>query len=120
MSLYEIVNPATVEYLNPKSFTLSNILLVSLMSNNLNTLEITLDKNPLLNGLLTSNLFNILLVSLMSNNLNTLEITLDKNPLLNGLLTSNLFNISFGLIPLSMKCLLLNPSSKFLLVGSFK
>src|SRR5690606_15645034 len=50
ISANEIVIPATVEYLNPKSFNLSNILEVSEMWNNLKTLAITSDKNFFLNG----------------------------------------------------------------------
>src|SRR5690554_3635442 len=45
-----MVIPETDEYLNPKSFNLSNILDVSEMWNSLKTCAITIDKKRFLNG----------------------------------------------------------------------
>ena len=49
-SLTPTVIPALEEYLNPKSFILSNIIDVSVMWNLLNISEIIFDKKPFLNG----------------------------------------------------------------------
>ena len=49
-SLTPTVIPALEEYLNPKSFILSNIIEVSVMWNLLKISEMIFDKNPFLNG----------------------------------------------------------------------
>ena len=53
-SLTPTVIPALEEYLNPKSFILSNIIDVSVMWNLLKISEIIFDKNPFLNGVTAS------------------------------------------------------------------
>ena len=53
-SLTPTVIPALEEYLNPKSFILSNIIDVSVMWNLLKISEMIFDKKPFLNGVTAS------------------------------------------------------------------